>query len=126
MARRGLRRNYFFFQAEDGIRDIEHDDVGREPGVLLEHRPPVADGPDDFELGLEESNFDREELLVVVGQEYPDPTQGFFSLLAHDGRTDPKPPAGCPVRGPHHTGDATTVVRRSLLAEMTGFDRNYR
>ena len=50
-------------------RNVEHQDVGREPGGCLYRRPPVADSLDHFELRFEESRFDLEERLVIVGQQ---------------------------------------------------------
>ena len=52
-----------------GIDTSSTSEVGLEPGRLLDGRPPVADGPDHLELRFEEPSFDREELLVVVGQQ---------------------------------------------------------
>src|SRR5271157_6210823 len=75
--------------------DVKDQDIKAEPGSLFEDRPSISRGRDDLELRLEESSFDREELLVVVGQEYTAPAQGFLPV-GSGSRNGTQPPPGCP------------------------------
>jgi hypothetical protein len=84
-------------------RDVQHQDVGLEAGNFAEQGLPVADGLDHLELRLEESGGDREEALVVVGQQHANSAHGPLRVrLGRKGQAGTRGAARASGRGSLH------------------------
>src|SRR3954453_20471381 len=98
----------------DGHRHVKDHRIGRESGRRLDGRLPVADGPDHLELRFEEPSFDREELLLVVGQQDTGPAQGSLPSVP-GGENGLDHPPGWPGCGAPRCGSRVKAI-------MTGID----
>lgn len=125
--RAGPLQGYRRFDAvHDRHRDVEHQEVGREPGNRLDGRLSIANGLDHVEVRCEEPPFHCEELLVVVGQHDTGPMQG--ALPSGPGSEDGSIPLpvvlNCERQGVRLGSRLRPRYGGEQLAEMTGSTGN--